>query len=101
MPPKLARLFSAAGMLNVVAAYASRWSTGPWGLAESRGLLYVASFGSDQVLVFDLASGKFLDALGDRSNKRAGARGPHCAARACLRASVPACVVGVAGTTAL
>jgi len=38
---------------------------GPWGLAYARGLLYVSSFGSDQVLVFEASSGRFLDALGD------------------------------------
>lgn len=38
---------------------------GPWGLAHSMGHLFVSSFGSDQVLVFEASSGRFLDAFGD------------------------------------
>eukprot|EP00617_Octactis_speculum_P021344 CAMPEP_0185747046 /NCGR_PEP_ID=MMETSP1174-20130828/5723_1 /TAXON_ID=35687 /ORGANISM="Dictyocha speculum, Strain CCMP1381" /LENGTH=259 /DNA_ID=CAMNT_0028422069 /DNA_START=377 /DNA_END=1156 /DNA_ORIENTATION=+ len=36
---------------------------GPWGLEEYMGHVYVASFGSDQILVFS-QKGEFLDALG-------------------------------------
>jgi hypothetical protein len=39
---------------------------GPWGMAANDGFLYVASFGSDQVLVFDIMdNGKFVNAFGD------------------------------------
>ena len=40
---------------------------GPWGLAHAHGRLYVSSFGSDQILVFEVSTGRFLDALGDPS----------------------------------
>ena len=39
--------------------------SGPWGLAHSVGKIFVASFGSDQILVFEASTGRFLDALGD------------------------------------
>jgi len=42
-------------------------SLGPWGLAHANGRLFVSSFGSDQILVFESATGRFLDALGDPS----------------------------------
>lgn len=38
---------------------------GPWGLAHSNGHLFVSSFGSDQIMVFEASSGRFLDAFGD------------------------------------
>ena len=42
---------------------------GPWGLAADRsGRLFVSSFGSDQILVFDDQSGEFLDSLGDSTS---------------------------------
>lgn len=40
----------------------------PWGLARWDGAVLVASFGSDQVLVFDEASGSFLGHLGDSTS---------------------------------
>jgi len=38
---------------------------GPWGLAHTMGRLFVSSFGSDQILVFEASSGRFIDAFGD------------------------------------
>jgi len=37
---------------------------GPWGMAARRGQLFVSSFGTDHVMVFDLASRAFVAAFG-------------------------------------
>jgi hypothetical protein len=50
---------------------------GPWGLAQAGGLLYVSSFGSDQILVFNVISGEFIDALGDRCPNPVQHPAPH------------------------
>lgn len=38
---------------------------GPWGMAITNDKFYVTSFGSDQVLVFTVSTGEFIDAFGD------------------------------------
>ena len=38
---------------------------GPWGLAHRDGVLYVSSFGSDQIMLFDVATGEYLGAFGN------------------------------------
>lgn len=38
---------------------------GPWGMAGKDGILYVASFGSDQIIKFDIRNGLFLGYFGD------------------------------------
>jgi DNA-binding beta-propeller fold protein YncE len=40
-------------------------TVGPWGLVHSGAFLFVASFGSDQVLIFEASTGRFVDALGN------------------------------------
>ena len=40
---------------------------GPWGLAESEQKIFIGSFGSDQILVFELSTRSFLGAFGDAS----------------------------------
>lgn len=41
---------------------------GPWGLATYNSTLYVGSFGADQVLIFSVVTGTFLDAFGDSTH---------------------------------
>ena len=41
---------------------------GPWGLASKGGFLFVSSFGTDQILVFNTSTGKYVSTFGDSTS---------------------------------